>query len=126
MSNYLQTARPVFTCPVCRTKSNGFCLKPACIKAQQPPQLWVRVGDAGEYESFGDDLDALVDYLNELQVGTVTGWVDTGPGVGFTTPNYHGLDFISCFWGDADGNLVAPLTCLEANQLTGRLEEAFI
>ena len=73
-------------------------------------QLWLRVGDAGDYENFGDDLAALLDYLNELNVGTVTGWIDAGPGVGFATPNYHGHDFVSLFWGDDRADLVRPWT----------------
>jgi hypothetical protein len=30
--------------------------------------LWIRVGDAGEYEGF-DGLEEALDYLNELSVG---------------------------------------------------------
>jgi len=59
-------------------------------------QLWVRVGDAGEYEPF-DSLDDALNYLNELSVGQVDHWIDGGPGIGFATPNYHGYDFISLF-----------------------------
>ena len=89
-------------------------------------RLWLRVGDAGEYESFGDDLDALLDHLNELGVGTVTGWIDAGPGVGFETPNYHGYDFISLFWGDAHADLTHPLRAAERAVVEAGLEEAFI
>jgi hypothetical protein len=89
-------------------------------------QLWVRVGDDGDYQSFGDDWDALIDYLNDLSVGTVTGWIDAGAGVGFQTPNYHGYDFVSLFWGDANADLVAHLTGRERATMEGRLEEAFI
>ena len=40
MSNYFLY---VFTCPVCRKKSNGFCLNPACIEAMRPlPTLYAR------------------------------------------------------------------------------------
>ena len=89
-------------------------------------QLWVRVGDAGEYESFGNDLDALLDYLNDLSVGQVDHWIDSGPGVGFATPNYHGYDFISCYWGDANANLVRPLNGAERAAAEAGLAEAFI
>jgi hypothetical protein len=88
--------------------------------------LWVRVGDAGDYEHFGDDLLALIDYLNELQVGNVTSWIDAGPGVGFSTPNYHGLDFISLFWGDAQGNFCSALDGSERADVEASLEEAYI
>ena len=43
--------------------------------------IWVRVGDSGDYEPF-INLDDAIDYLNELHVGQVTGWVEGGPGVG--------------------------------------------
>jgi hypothetical protein len=89
-------------------------------------RLWVRVGDSGDYQSYGDDLDALIDYLNDLSVGTVTGWIDNGPGVGFETPNYHGYDFVSLFWGDANADLVAHLTGHERAIIEAGLEEAFI
>jgi hypothetical protein len=89
-------------------------------------QLWLRVGDAGDYENFGDDFAALLDYLNDLNVGTATDWIDAGPGVGFVTPNYHGYDFISLFWGDAQANLVRPLNHTERAAVEAGLEEAFI
>ena len=75
---------------------------------------------------FGDDLAALLDYLNELNVGAVTGWIDAGPGVGFATPNYHGYDFISLFWGDADANLIRPLDDAERAAVKAGLQEAYI
>ena len=89
-------------------------------------QLWVRVGDAGEYESFGDDLDAVLDWLNELRAGEVTGWVNHGIGVGVETVNYWGYDFVSFYWGDADANLVRELDSEERAAVEAGLEEAFI
>jgi hypothetical protein len=89
-------------------------------------QLWVRVGDAGEYEPFGDDLDAVLDWLNELRAGEVTGWVLGGIGVGLETVNYWGYDFVSLFWGDADANLVRELDSEERAAVEAGLEEAFI
>jgi len=59
--------------------------------------IWVRVGDAGEYESFDSIADTL-DYLNELKVGKVTRWRLFG----FNTPNYWGHDYISIFRGTLD------------------------
>jgi hypothetical protein len=89
-------------------------------------QFWVRVGDAGEYESFGNDISDLTDYLNELSVGQVTGWIDAGPGVGFETPNYHGYDFISLFVGDNEANLIRPLDAGERAAVECSLEEAYV
>jgi hypothetical protein len=87
--------------------------------------VWVRVGDAGEYEAF-DALDDALDYLNELKAGEVTGWVDGGVGVGIETVNYHGHDFISLFWGDDDANLTAHLDADERVEVEEGLEEVFI
>jgi len=61
--------------------------------------LWIRVGDAGEYEEF-NDLDAAIDYLNELRVGKVTTWREAG----FSTANYRGQDYISIYWGGYDAD----------------------
>ena len=89
-------------------------------------QLWVRVGDAGDYNAFGDDFTALVDYLNELSVGQVEQWIDRGFGIGFITPNYHGRDLVSLFWGDREGNLVRPLNINEREIIETGLTAAYI
>jgi len=89
-------------------------------------QLWLRVGDAGDYENFGDDLDAVLDYLNELRAGEVTGWVLGGIGVGLETVNYWGYDFVSLFWGDSNANLIRALDDQERAAVEAGLEEAFI
>jgi hypothetical protein len=65
---------------------------------------WVRVGDVGEYECF-DDLDAAIEYLNELGVGKPTRWV---PG-GFETENFWGQDYVSFYYGDTDANHLADI-----------------
>lgn len=88
-------------------------------------QLWIRVGDAGEYEPF-DGVEEALEYLNELNVGEVSGWVDGRYAVGFETPNYHGIDCISCFWGDADANLTRPLSGEERTLMEANLLEAYI
>ena len=87
--------------------------------------VWVRVGDAGEYESFDSLNDALA-YLNELKAGEVTGWVDGGAGVGIETVNYHGYDFISLFWGDDAADLTAHFDADERLEVETGLEEVFI
>ncbi len=85
-------------------------------------QLWLKVGEAGDYESFETLDNSLVDYLNALHVGTVTGWRDTG----FTTPNYHGCDHIRLFWGDAPDNPIHTLNAAERAAIECCLEEAYI
>jgi len=66
--------------------------------------LWLRVGDSGEYEKM-DDLDAAIEYLNELNVGKVTAWVYDG----FETQNYHGRDYIRLYYGDHERNHLADI-----------------
>jgi hypothetical protein len=87
--------------------------------------LWIRVGDAGEYEAF-DSLEEALACLNELRVGEVTGWTDGPCAVGFETPNFWGRDCVSCFWGDADANLIRPLDGTERTLMEANLEEAFV
>jgi hypothetical protein len=87
--------------------------------------VWVRVGDGGEYEPFFN-LDEALDYLNGLSVGTVTGWIDGGPGVGIETPNYHGYDFISLYIGDCHADLLRQLNAEERSAVEAGLVEAYI
>ena len=73
---------------------------------------WIRCGDQGDYQPV-DDLDAVIESLNEWRVGEVTGWVESGIGVGLETTTCHGYDFISLFWGDDQANLIRPLDAEE-------------
>jgi hypothetical protein len=82
--------------------------------------IWVRVGDAGEYESFDSIADAL-DYLNELNVGKVAGW----RALGFNTPNFWGQDYISIYHGTADADALGELTADEKATLESGLVEIF-
>ena len=88
-------------------------------------KLWIRIGDDGDYRPL-DDLADAIDYLNSLSVGTVDRWIDAGPGVGFETPNFHGYDFVSCYWGDDKADLVRPLDAGERAVIECCLEEVFI
>ena len=83
--------------------------------------LWVRVGDAGECESF-DSLDGAIDYLNGLRVGKVT----SHHGISFDTPNFHGDDCISIYWGDLKGALSSMITVNERQTLSEHLEENYL
>jgi hypothetical protein len=97
-----------------------------CCDCGYPKEyLWLRVGDAGDYENFGTDLDAAIEYLNELKAGEVTGWVYGGIGVGVETVNYWGYDFVSLFWGDEAGNFTAELDEEERAQVEAELEEVY-
>jgi len=86
--------------------------------------LWARVGDGGAYEEF-DDLDELIEHFNLLGVGRVDHWIDGGPGIGFATENFHGYDFVSCYWGDGNADLIRPLMSWERKHVENRLEEVY-
>jgi len=88
-------------------------------------QLWIRVGDCGDYEPCNGLNDALA-YLNELNVGEVTGWTNGPCAVGFETSNFWGQDCISCYFGDADANLIRPLNAAERAAVEDGLKEAYI
>lgn len=85
--------------------------------------VWVRVGDGGDYSKF-DDLDAAIEYLNELCVGQVECWKLAG--AGFDTPNYWGNDYISCYWGDVHAALVSGMLPDERIYIADRLEENYL
>lgn len=83
---------------------------------------WIRCGDQGDYQSL-DDLDAVIDTLNEWRVGEVTGWVESGIGVGLETTTCHGYDFISLYWGDDRANLIRPLDAEERTAVEAGVTE---
>lgn len=66
--------------------------------------LWLRVGDCGEYEVMSE-IDAAIEYLNELGVGKITCWVKGG----FETQNYRGQDYISLYYGDHEADHIADI-----------------
>lgn len=85
---------------------------------------WIRVGDEGDYQAV-DELAAIIDSLNEWRVGEVTGWVETGIGVGLETTACHGYDFISLFVGDREANLVRPLNGWERGRVEAGLKAVY-
>ncbi len=98
---------------------------PAGFNNNAEELLWIRIGDAGDYVSFSN-LDDAIDDLNMMEVGTVDCWNDGGVGIGFATPNFHGRDFVSFFWGDEDGNFSRALSSDERAHVEGHLEESFL
>jgi len=85
---------------------------------------WIRVGDQGDYQPV-DDLDAAIEFLNEMRAGEVTGWVESGIGVGLETINFWGYDFVSLFVGDPAANLVRPLNARERGRVEASLEAVY-
>jgi hypothetical protein len=102
-----------------------------------PLTLWLRLGDGGGYEDFGQDLGAVADALAEVGVvASEIEWLAGPPDpvayaaehglvflplAGLRTPAFCGNDYVSLFWGDGDGNLVRPLDPAEQRDLVGPL-----
>jgi len=89
-------------------------------------QLWLRIGDSDDYESFDQDLDALADTLREARV--VGPLVRKGDVAGneyhFTAANYQyqGQNYISLYWGDPRGTPEAALDDQELAQINTALD----
>lgn len=68
--------------------------------------LWYRIGDTSEYLTCGDDFYSLIDTLNDSSPGSVTSWGERGK---LYTNNYSGLNYISLYWGDGNGEFERDL-----------------
>ena len=77
--------------------------------------LWLRLGDYGEYEDFGQDFDALG--LTLLETGISSADIFLMRDRGFETRGFFGDNYISLYWGDTDGNFVRNLDTEELNEL---------
>ena len=61
--------------------------------------VWIRMGDMGEYESLGDDFDAISGCLAMYGVHPPFAWIDRGlVAAPFGPPQDH----ISVYWGPPD------------------------
>lgn len=85
-------------------------------------RVWLRVGDAAPLEEFASIQEA-AQYLNSLHAGQITEWYGS---VGFCTPNYHGDDYVSCYWGDETRQPIRGFTADERAEMANNLEEAYI
>ena len=81
-------------------------------------QIWVRVGDGGEYEGF-DDLNAVADHLAEFQAVAP---IVRCNNYGITTPNHQGNNYISIFWGETAAEPSRKLTDKEIQRLQRSLD----
>lgn len=79
------------------------------MKTNPPLLLWLRLGDASDYESSHSIECSLL--AECFQRGdSFAGWVEAGLCV---APHYLGQNYISLYWGDADANLVRELDTAE-------------
>ncbi len=72
--------------------------------------LWLRLGDAGEYQAF----DGIADALESAEIPA--GKVEFLP-YGFQVGDYSGRNYISFFWGDEKANPVRELTHAEKEEI---------
>jgi len=107
-------------------------------KQKKNLELWMRVGDVGEYENYGQDFSALADAIHEhcIYAYEIT-WLNCPadpreyarkhklnylPPYGFTTATYSGNNYVSLFWSDETGEeLIEPLSESEQEELMGYL-----
>lgn len=76
--------------------------------------LWIRLGDAAEYENYGHDLAALTSLL--LDVGVRKIWRSSRK-LGVEAEGFTGYNYISLYWGDRDAAGIRPITTRELNQI---------
>lgn len=80
--------------------------------------LWIRAGDADNYNEFGIDFAAAAEYLDMLGV--------SAPLVrcikyGVSAPGFIGHNYISLFWGDNDAQPEREVTDAELAKLNAHL-----
>jgi len=71
--------------------------------------VWVRMGDGDNYSKF-DDVASATDTMKEAGVSGPLQWGLRGK---LIAPGFEGNNFISCFWGDKDGNYIRDLNVWE-------------
>jgi hypothetical protein len=79
----------------------------------QNAQLWVRAGDADNYNAF-DGFQEVADYLADMGATGPLEWCNE---YGVTSPEYRGQNYISLFWGDDDAQPTRSLTDAEHNEV---------
>jgi hypothetical protein len=90
--------------------------------------LWVRVGDAGNYEGFASLSDAAEDVgeslaMMEMDVEEIH-WHRDGTGLEIV-PDFTRNNYISAYWGDKEANLVAGLTKKEQGQFNVAMKRGY-
>jgi hypothetical protein len=85
--------------------------------------LWIRCGDADDYNDFDNDFAAAAEYLEMLGV---TGSVVRCTKYGVSAPSFTGHNYISLFWGDHDAQPEREVTDAELAELNGHLRSLSI
>jgi hypothetical protein len=80
--------------------------------------IWLRVGDAGDYQTF-DATDDAANHLAEHGVRKITRHIKYG----VTADDFHGNNYISAFWGGPDAQPTRELTDAEIDEINVALAE---
>ena len=64
--------------------------------------VWVRMGDMDDYDKFQDVAEA----TDMMKIDGLRGPLQWGLRGKLVAPGFEGNNFISCFWGDNDGNYI--------------------
>lgn len=99
--------------------------------------LWLRMGDAAEYEphleiaSAADDIAIIIhEYCSlhgedhEIAIDLLRPRRGKGGITGFEMPGFHGYNYISIFWGDDEAQIARGLTDEEWYEFVSRVEKA--
>jgi len=84
--------------------------------------LWLRMGDAADYEEYGHDLLAIAEELFEFGIEEIEGRAEFGK-FGVEAPGFKGYNYISLYWGDEEGNAYRPITNREIAKINTYLSK---
>jgi len=87
---------------------------PARRNPRAPYAIWMRLGDAGEYDNFGIDLAAVAE---TLQMAGVEKIERSRRKFGVSTPGFTGDNYISLYWGDEEANGIKELSTKEISKI---------
>lgn len=130
MQDFSDVADVLARLPKAALKQAANLLAVARDRQNNAPRLWLRMGDASEYEGFGDDFDALTDAIREYFAESRT--LDDyrpamsrgvrGTGTVFIAPAFLGHNHVSLYWGDADAGYLRDLTDAEFEAVKDAVE----
>lgn len=99
-------------------------------------RLWLRLGDAGEYEDFGQDMAAVAETCAMAGVRSIRRLIRTDKANaphrldraavneyrGVAADGFEGDNYISLYWGDADANMTRGLSVSEMQEFADGLQ----
>jgi RecJ-like exonuclease len=96
-------------CPMCQQKK------------ENQMNLWLRVGDADDYNSFGENFDSAAQHLYDAGVRST---LESHNALGLHCHQFKGRNYISAYWGgkNAADNYVRGLNQEELNQINDEIK----